>query len=282
MDYLNINSRNYQLESSITETLKVLKTDNYFCQLPYLEVIEVIGQQAQSFLQGQLTNDINQVTTLNLQANLLCNLKGQIISQLWVGQAQDYFLICPKDLKIEVITLLAKTAALSKVELKSNPDCKVIGLIEKGQTQLSLSISPPATNYIEKPNLLWHYLNVCDKQVQIYPATARLFLPHHLGLEQQGWINFQKGCYRGQEIIARMHYLGKSKYHLKTWMIKTISTLVPGEAIYNSQQQKIGELVDYCPINDNQSIILCCVKQDFNEPNIVVKDSLLEIKPEAI
>lgn len=278
MDYLSINDRNYQIESSITETLKVSKTDNYFCDLSYLEVIEVIGPKAQSFLQGQLTNDINQVTSLALQANLLCNLKGQIISQLWVGKAQNYFLICPKDLKNEVNTLLAKTAALSKVELQSNPNCKVIGLIDEGQKKLSLSISPPPTTYVEKPNLLWHYLNVCDHQVQIYPLTTRLFLPHHLGLEQQGWINFQKGCYRGQEIIARMHYLGKSKYHLKTWIIETIPTLVPGEAIYNSQQQKIGELVDYCPINENQSIILCCVKQDFNQSDIIINNLMVTIQ----
>lgn len=261
MQTLTINHRTYEYNQDIQTTLEFNPQKKYFCQLNYLNVIEAEGAQASTFLQGQLTNDIHQLKPSQIQRNLLCNLKGQIISQIFVGMHDhQYYLICPKDLNKEVLGILNKIALLSKVNLNPYSDKKVFGMFENDH--LTLSTEPPSTEYIEKPNLFWHYQCLLHQQFEIYPATCRLFLPHHLEMEQSGWINFKKGCYRGQEIIARMHYLGKSKYQLKTQLIDTSATLCPGNWVVDDNHQKIGELVDFCPINAHQSIIMVCIKKE--------------------
>lgn len=272
MNSISISNRTYEIGNNITDTLLSSSVNNYFCTLDYLEVIDVIGEKACPFLQGQLTNDIFQIQSGELQKNLLCNIKGQIISLLYVGKHEHYFMICPKDLSADVKAILTKTAALSKVELTINPNMQVFGLVESNTKQLKLSIEPPCSDYIEKPNLFWHYLNLNQSHVQIYPATCRMFLPHQLELEQHGWIHFQKGCYRGQEIIARMHYLGKSKYHLRTITSKCSSNLEPGRAIYDQHQQKIGEIVDFSPISEAECLILVCIKKDFSGTEFIFEN----------
>lgn len=268
MNILVINHRSYEFQQTIINTLEYEPDINYYCELKYLNVIEVIGSQSMSFLQGQLTNDIHQISTHQIQKNLLCNLKGQIISKLWVGKNEDsYYLICPKDLNTEILGLLSKTAPLSRVTFNPSNTKKVYGLIAN-QT-LVLSTSKP-TDYIKKPDLFWHHQCLLHNQFEIYPSTCRLFLPHHLQMEQSGWISFQKGCYRGQEIIARMHYLGKSKYQLKIFTSNS-SLIVPGDVILNQNKQAIGELIDYCPINQNENLVIACIKKDYENDTLTIQ-----------
>jgi folate-binding protein YgfZ len=68
------------------------------------------------------------------------------------------------------------------------------------------------------PFNVWQYLDIQSGCASIYPATRELFTPHHMHYHEKGGISFNKGCYTGQEVIARMHYLGKLKnklYRLK-------------------------------------------------------------------
>lgn len=263
MNIYAIDHRSFEFEKSIENTLQYDNQQSYFCDLPFLNVIQVVGKEAQSFLQGQLTNDINLIQFGELQANLLCNLKGQIISQIWVSHTEDFFyMICPRDLNSEILGILSKIALLSKVQLIPSDSLRVKGLIDVGARMLSLTLTEPAPSFIEKPSLFWQYFNIYCHQFSIYPKTCRQFLPHHLQLEQHGWINFKKGCYRGQEIIARMHYLGKSKYQIKTSHFVTSSKISPGDSVFNQNQQKIGELVDFCPIQEQEYLVVLCIKHE--------------------
>jgi hypothetical protein len=241
--------------------------NNFYSILNHMGFIKVIGEHAEQFLQGQLTNDIREVFETTLQKSLLCNLKGQIVAKLLVAkQGGDYLIFLPKDNINEVLQLLSKTAQLSRVTLESNTELPIYGIYKPNQKiehcypiddNRFISFSLPTLT--ELPEIYWHYQQLINNDFDIYPSTCRQFLPHHLQLEND-WIHFNKGCYRGQEIIARMHYLGKSKYELKQ-MIITNQDYQPGTTLYNDQNQTIGEIVDICPISNSELMILGCIKK---------------------
>ncbi len=105
-------------------------------------------------------------------------------------------------------------------------------------------------------SLSWHMLQLQNKRIEIYPESRGLFLPHRLGLQLSGYLSFDKGCYKGQEIIARTHYRAKLKHELKMFKIHTKEILVSGKKILEEEGKvEIGELVDFCPIGDGVYLI---------------------------
>jgi folate-binding protein YgfZ len=100
-------------------------------------------------------------------------------------------------------------------------------------------------------SLAWHALQLQQERVEIYPESRGMFLPHRLGLQLSGYLSFDKGCYKGQEIIARTHYRAKLKHELRIFKIKTDEALHSGQKIFNDAGEvEVGELVDFCPIGD--------------------------------
>lgn len=254
---IQIGHRIFHFQNSIQETLAYEAQQSYYCHLTDYLVIDVLGPQAKTFLQGQLTNDILQIKPEELNKQLLCNIKGQIISKILVIEVdQQLRLIVERDLWPEVKTLLDKTARLSKVAFQENPLLNVYGLISTHvlegsyplNEQQSLWIGahwPAHSHYIEKPDLFWHFISIQALEFRIYPSTTRQYLPKPLGLETQ-WIHFNKGCYRGQEIIARMHFLGKEKYHLLHQIMDWNEQIQPGS----------DDIIDLCPIDEHQALAI--------------------------
>ena len=105
-------------------------------------------------------------------------------------------------------------------------------------------------------SLAWHALQLEQKQMSIYPESRGLFLPHRLELHQSGHINFNKGCYKGQEIIARVHYRSKPKHKLHLLTITTEQSLRSGDVLLSEEKQEIGLIIDYSPIRDNTYRVL--------------------------
>ncbi|OGT45209.1 MAG: hypothetical protein A3E83_08030 [Gammaproteobacteria bacterium RIFCSPHIGHO2_12_FULL_41_20] len=108
-----------------------------------------------------------------------------------------------------------------------------------------LVIGNPANTLIQKITTMatlaslqqWQYLDILAGLPTIYPETTEKFLPHDINLHQINGISFQKGCYTGQEIIARMHYKGKLKNHLYHAQLITTANLAAGTELYNSPSQ---------------------------------------------
>jgi folate-binding protein YgfZ len=218
-----------------------------YCILEHYIVIEVKGQQASKFLQGQLTNNV-----LQNNQTLFCNIKGRIIAMLEViYQNDNIFLIMNRTCWPKTLTLLEKTAQLSRVEFLERSDLPVYGLLDQDNTSISLIFQGEQIDF-----KAWHHARLLDKKFELYEETIGLFLPHDLGLEKDNWIDFKKGCYRGQEIIARMHYLGKSKYHLALLANQHTQELKPGMQLLDKDNNKMGEVVDF-----NDKVILACLRQ---------------------
>jgi folate-binding protein YgfZ len=115
--------------------------------------------------------------------------------------------------------------------------------------------------FTHKSELAWHYLQLKDHQIQIYPETRGLFLPHRLNLHHTDIISFNKGCYKGQEIIARTHYRATLKHELKISTIQINNLPNLGEPLIDPiTHNNLGELVDYCPSNNTSTYLVATIQ----------------------
>lgn len=109
---------------------------------------------------------------------------------------------------------------------------------------------------------------------RVLPQTRELFIPQMLNLQKLAGISFTKGCYTGQEIIARMQYLGKLKRHMQVIAFSAESAPVPGTHLYSADKTgEVGELVEAVSIADGRYLALAVLEDNF-------KDSALKLGAE--
>ncbi|MDF1828037.1 MAG: folate-binding protein YgfZ [Legionellaceae bacterium] len=269
---------------------------NTLFDLPHLSILNLIGEKASEFLQGQISCDINQVTANTMRQGALCNLKGRVLALPDVLSWHGLKLILPLNLLEKTQKSLAATAMLSRVALEHAKQYHLFGFYLHDATQpLPFEGTWPSEKHavltqdnacayclgdnfylllveasqleaikssFAQQNLLqdseaWHALRLQQGEIQIYPESRGLFLPHRLGLQNTGYLNFDKGCYKGQEIIARTHYRAKIKHAMKVCMIKTEEDLKPGLRIMTEDgTREVGELVDFCGIGNSNHVII--------------------------
>jgi folate-binding Fe-S cluster repair protein YgfZ len=90
-------------------------------------------------------------------------------------------------------------------------------------------------------------------------------------------INFKKGCYTGQEIVARTHYLGKVKRRMYRAFIKSQVDLTPGDQILNKNDEDIGQLVRSAKENNDKTNLLIELRVDQAHEALFIKNELIEI-----
>jgi folate-binding protein YgfZ len=294
-----INNRDYTLLSPLVEEECLLQRDkNYLFDLSYLGMIQVSGDRAADYLQGQQSCDIRLVTDTMIQQGCFCNLKGRLLALVDLVNWYGYRMILPKDLIPGMLASLSKTAMVSRVQLQENSDFRIFGLyLSNRETGLPLPFrlptQPYAATYTEEAfcyaideacfiilmnknkthdllqafamqelrgSLAWHRLQLERQNVQIYHDTVSLFLPHRLDLHKKGYLNFEKGCFKGQEIIARTHYRAKLKHGLQNFLIKTQEPIMAGKKLFDpNTNQEVGELVDYCPLSKDTFLIVVSI-----------------------
>jgi folate-binding protein YgfZ len=95
----------------------------------------------------------------------------------------------------------------------------------------------------------WTWHDIMAGIATVLPETSDAFVPQMANLDLVGGISFNKGCYTGQEIVARVHYLGRVKQRMYRAHVETIDAPMPGAAIYSSgkQRQSTGTVVVACP-----------------------------------
>ncbi len=98
----------------------------------------------------------------------------------------------------------------------------------------------------------WRLLEIFAGIPTVFAATSELFVPQMANLQLVNGVSFKKGCYPGQEIVARMQYLGTLKRRMYLGIIDTDQTISPGDALYGSDnsEQAIGRIVDAQPHPD--------------------------------
>ena len=282
-----INNRTLTLLHPISDELSFEVEKNYIFDLSYLAALDVCGDKAAEFLQGQLSCDINEVNTDTMRRGAMCNLQGRILALIDIIDWCGLHLILPYDLLKTTQTSLAKTAMFSRVTLQPNSSFNIFGFYLQNSTDRipfdailpkninDVVVTPEYACYQctdklyiflvnssfkdelisaykltqQRGSLAWHWLQMRHGLIEIYPNSQSIFLPHRLLLHKTSVLSFNKGCYKGQEIIARTQYRAKLKHDMKQFIIKTTEQLYSGQAIFDSTGKvNIGELIDYCPI----------------------------------
>jgi folate-binding protein YgfZ len=108
----------------------------------------------------------------------------------------------------------------------------------------------------------WAWLDIMAGTPTVLPATVEEFVPQHANLELIGGVNFKKGCYPGQEIVARMQYLGKPKQRMQRLHLAADVPVTAGDKIYASDfpGQSAGVVVDAQPAPDAGTDFLAVVQ----------------------
>ena len=189
-------------------------------------LLKISGNDAEEFLQNQFTNDIKKLDSKNVQFNAYCQHQGKVIAFFWVVRMdEDFLLSFPDDLLAKVKSRLQMFVIMSDVIIEDISDSySQIGLINEMQSNSfcindKLSILIEARNNqhdsIMKDNHAWTRVCIDSLLPDVYSITSEKFVPQMLNLDvDEIGVNFSKGCYPGQEVVARLHYLGSAKRRL--------------------------------------------------------------------
>jgi tRNA-modifying protein YgfZ len=273
-------------------------------------LIKVSGVDSTHFLQGQFTCDMSQVSEKKATLGALCSHQGRVLAIFYLFKKQEaYYCFLPTDMSDLFITHLSKFAQFSQVTLENiSDDYFIYGCCGKACTSLLapafkaiptqpyeqsiennrlLSLLPGSLpRYLifgNKPltakattsnNIKWRLSGILSGYATIYTTTSGLVTPHMLNLDALDAISFNKGCYVGQEIIARTHYRGKSKRHLYRAEISQDVALTPGEKIYEGDQE-VGLVMDAASV-DNITIMLAVLQDTPSTGNFTVRTYGLE------
>ena len=122
----------------------------------------------------------------------------------------------------------------------------------------------------------WDWLNIRSGIPVILTATQEQFVPQMINLELIGGVSFKKGCYPGQEIVARMQYLGKLKRRMYLAHIEENAVPQPGDELYSTDMegQACGMVVNATPAPDGGCDLLAVVQISSRETHTVHLQSL--------
>lgn len=231
--------------------------------LSSLGLIQVIGVDAEKFLQGQLTCDVREVNAQQYRLGAHCDPKGRVQATFRLFEHQeDYYFLLPKNVIPHLLQCLQKYAVFSKVKLDEVNAPEILELF--GQTLWS-------------DKSAWELQDILAGIPTIYPETIGEFTPHQINYQLINGVSFNKGCYTGQEIIARMHYLGKPKQQMYRVSFVCEHPPTPGTKIYNSNAQKVGTLVTAAPVAQNDYQALAVLQNDAITENLYVDSILLTL-----
>jgi hypothetical protein len=191
--------------------------------IPFSSII-VSGPDSFDFLQAQLTVDLQSLTSkTDLIRSAWCNPKGRVICMPYLTENVDgYVLTIPTELVDLVIQRMTMFRFRSKVDFAA-----------RNATQKELGFETTVDN--------WLLENLRAGIPEIWLSQSEKFTPHMLNLDMLDIVSLDKGCYPGQEIIARTHFRGTSKR--RCLRFESTDPLSPGDKISDGQRD-IGEVVN--------------------------------------
>jgi folate-binding protein YgfZ len=242
-----------------------------------LAAIRISGNDRIGFLQGQLTQDLELLTP---DAALLAgwaSAKGRLLCVPWVATWQNaVWLILPReiaesiarrlkmfvlraDVQVEVAAarvqpaprdqLTGTSSVQNKLEDDSISHClyndNEFSILPAGHAEMGIRIQPGLAPLATEPATLerWRLTNIRAGRPLIGAAVAEEFVPQMVNLDLLGGISFSKGCYVGQEIVARTQNLGRIKRRMYAFSAPTVHGATPGMPVFG-ENGTVGQIVD--------------------------------------
>ncbi len=259
-------------------------------------LLKITGKEASTFLQGQLTCEVSDLNENVFSFAACCDHKGRMVANFYIfHHADEFLLFMPHTMLEPTLEHLQKYAAFSQVTL-SIADNKLIGLIAPNKMEL-ISLAPFSVTTRQNCQLLtlpgelmrmiivgsvedssqlltslnvtleknkqdrWQWFDIENCMTFILPTTSLKFTPQMISLEKWGGVSFSKGCYVGQEVIARTQHLGKLKRHLQHAEVKSSKQPQAGDQLVDQDGQVLG-LVAQCAVIEEGLYALLAVIQD--------------------
>lgn len=273
--------------------------DSFVVNLSHLGNVRITGADAETFLQGQLSNDVRLLTPERAQITSYNSPKGRMLAVLHLLRDAQNQIVAEVDRSVLEATVkrLRMFVLRSKVtlEILNEPALGLAGLRAVESLQ---SVALPAPNLAmdsaqhgeltvvrrmgESPRFSvhgpadaladlrkrlaldiemgderdWRHLDVLAGVPTVFAETSDHFVAQMANLDLLGGISFSKGCYTGQEIVARLHYLGQ----LKRRMFRShgaVRDVAPGTPVYvDGEAQAVGEVAQAVNLNDGSLLNL--------------------------
>lgn len=295
---------------AINTNISTLESDAWHIPLPEYEFTLCNGTDSSRFLQGQLSCNLQKLSSTVSLRGALCNLKGRVIADMrLISDTKGILLVSQYAMREKIIATLNKYRVFFKTSLDPVQNgLAAIGLggpalpekaAESGISlptlvdqltehpgfriillpQSALSVSPRFLCIVDQthaagveiitsftrslqllPANLWRLRDIRDGVVHIRPDQTELFTPQLVNYDINGVIDFKKGCYTGQEIVARMHYKAEAKrrlYHVRS---------IAGEADISDS----AEIVEQLTFADGsvESLIILNVNDASDKPRV--------------
>lgn len=286
--------------------------------LSHYALLRITGADSATFMQGQFTNDVRQITATHSTLGSACSAKGRVMALFrQFRDTEDYYLRLPSALLSPTLERLRKYVLMSKVTLSdagaelgrfgvSGP--RVVAALAReagglpqhpdevmhsnGLILVRVPGRHPRVEVYGAPEALtplwqtlrqdarpagadaWRLLDIRAGLPQVYPDTVEAYVPQMLNLQLVDGVSFRKGCYTGQEVVARMQYLGKLKRRMYLAHTDGTDRPQPGDELFCSSSesgQGAGKVVDACPAPGGGHDLLVVVERTLAENGAVVQ-----------
>jgi len=263
---------------------------NGICPLPYLGVIRASGEDAARFLQGQLTQDVQHLPPGQARLAALCNPKGRMLASFWVLRRADDELLLITSADTLAATLKRLSMFVLRARLKLSDATSELALrgligdatisIAAGANQTSADSQNDAVSTIPlpaadgAPRALWlgpvgtpapaaASLSSADwLAAEVRAGVARVtqpvveaFVPQMLNYESVDGVHFQKGCYPGQEVVARSQFRGAIKR--RAFVGQVAGAAQAGQDVFSAADpsQPVGLIAQAAPVPGGTAVI---------------------------
>jgi tRNA-modifying protein YgfZ len=261
--------------------------------LTHLAILDITGEDAQTFLQNQIPGDIRLVNRESAQISGWCTAKGRLLTTFMLWQIDGgYRLVLARDLRDSVAKRLKMFVLRLKVQVTCSED-QLLGLLNPPDALNELNLPAASWQVIQDRGITvvrldpgrclisgsadaiqhlvseapdgtvdaWLRADVSEGLPIVTQATTEHYVPQMVNLDRLGGVSFKKGCYPGQEIVARTHYLGKIKRHL--YRVSATSPIAAGQEVRAASLngQSCGSLLTATPAADGSQWLALAVLQ---------------------
>ncbi|MEJ8837345.1 CAF17-like 4Fe-4S cluster assembly/insertion protein YgfZ [Ramlibacter sp. AN1133] len=251
---------------------------NGVAPLPHLGVIRAQGEEAAKFLHNQLTQDFALLGAAEARLAAFCTAKGRMLASFIAFRraADEILLVCSRDVLPSTLKRLSMFVLRTKVKLSdASSELALYGLVGEPATpadapwsvreaaggwrvQLYPAEGQPRALWVGRagaaapagPALetsLWQWAEVRSGIATITQPIVEAFVPQMLNYESVGGVNFKKGCYPGQEVVARSQFRGTLKR--RAFVAHCDAELAAGQEVFQAAdpEQPAGLVAQAAP-----------------------------------
>ncbi len=247
-------------------------------QLTNRSLLKLSGTNTHSFLQNILSNDVNAIKDYEVQLSAYCQHQGKIITLFWVMRKNDeFYLSFPSDLADIVVQRLNMFKLMSDVNIEDLSDQIIqIGVVDQvfeGTFTLNNQQSVAFVESVDGIQLSdeseWEMACIDNNIPEVVLSTSEVFVPQMLNLDiDETGVSFTKGCYPGQEVVARLHYLGKAKRRMYQFECSEELTIGDELIVGESDSSKASGVVVRSVKLGAKSLCLATLEVEFKDSEV--------------